>query len=194
MRKSAKLGLLALVTAIMAALAASPASAITVEGGEEITASSERLVLLSEGGIVNPAITCEVTLTGSIEAEIEEGEVVGDTDNVVVNSCTGGTARPISPFGWDIFLNEIVLSEANSGSGNLTQRGVSFEVTVAGVNCRFGGSTNFVLPASGSPLVATTLDTTRELTLVDTGGSILCPPRGGLQGTFELDPSLTLIL
>jgi hypothetical protein len=195
MRTPLWLSLLGLCAALVAALAASPARAITVEAGHEITMRSESVVMLSEGGLVTPAFTCEYTLVIDIEESIEVEEVIGDLDDFVVNGCTGGmTGIPIRPFDWDIVLIELELTEQDEGELFMTIRNWRYETFGLGGRCQWEGHVNFIGSISGSPLVASAVLTTTELTLRQFGGSILCPPRASPSGVFELDPSLTLLL
>jgi hypothetical protein len=194
MRTSIKRFLVALATAMVAAVAASPASAVTFDPWF-LEADSSSLVLLSEGGLINPAITCSVDLFGYIDEErsFDEGDVIGDIDISTVHQCTGGTARFALTGFWDLRFVEIDLISETWGHLTLRIHDVHFTVVVSGVTCEFGGTLDLIFDVSGRPLIGWIAETSRGLTLVDVGGSFLCPPRAGFSGTFTTN-FLTLVL
>jgi hypothetical protein len=190
-RTRVQLAVVAFIVATAAALGSSSAlAAIQIEDSSvDIDATGLGITLLSEGGFVNPEVTCAFELNGDLEGVIEVEEVIGDTDTVSFFFCSGGTitagAQSI-----DLRLEDFFLVQEDLGAGLILAEDIDFSVTISGVTCDFGGPLHLTLPALGEPLLVSRLEVNEQLTLTDTGGSILCPPRGGLSGSLGLDPTL----
>jgi len=195
--KSAFVAFLAAAAALL--MGASMANAdITASPAGAMTATSLGTVdLIGEGGLIDITISCDVTLTGSVNASIAD-------PNGALGAVTGGSARNC-----DNGSATLLVSSANTwpltlvGSPDLTNtlarleiRNVQFSVTVLGQTCLYTGNIPLTLDYTsiGGGRFSTGLITVNPHSLGLASGSFLCPTDGILDATFALSPLQTLVL
>lgn len=192
------------------ALLATAAIAVTAQASEQISSSttatvatSPSLVFTASSAIGNISITCRVELESTISSEPipnTAGALVGRVTAVRIANASNGERLCDSNVGlvgvevlnlpWHIRLVRLVLGER----GTLVVLGASFNLTLLnlGFSCLYGDDVNADGELVGGSTL-TTLQTDQDGIPLVSGG-IFCPSTGGLEGVFNLSPTITLTL
>jgi hypothetical protein len=182
MHKHVKRALLALAAALACALAAGPAaaSAIEVDPGGNASAEASDLVLLSEGGLINPARTCDVELDVTFETSITVsiGSRAGVVNAVTFLNCSGGGMAAVMDGPWPLTFRSIILVTTPKVL-RLRMEDVHLAID-SPIDCRYGGYVELRFYLYGPPLVSNAFASDPALTLTDIGGDPFCPPNAGL--------------
>jgi hypothetical protein len=197
MRNTIKLGLSALLAAILLASALSTASARNLEvSNQRFRVRWSRLEFRS--GFVT--IRCQVTLEGSFHsrtfAKIERTLVGAITRiDVFEERCTGGIARAERPPPWHVTYEGFTGILPNIQTIRLLMQRFQFLVESIGVRCKYGTSTDNVtgsaaVNAAGEVTTLQPLAPRNIATLLEGGG--LCSATGSLVSNPE-DGIVTLL-
>jgi len=188
MRTSIKLGVTALMAAMLLASALSTASARNLE----ITSATNFRTTWSRLEFQSSLVTvrCQVTLEGSFHsrtipkiARLLIGSIT--RINVKEESCSGGTARPDRPPPWHLTYEGFTGRLPNIEKIRLLMQRFQFAIIAFGVTCRYGTSTDnvtgdAVLNAGGEVTNIVPTATRNIANLLEGGG--LCPAAGTLVG------------
>jgi len=185
MRNTIKLGLTALMAAMLFASALGTASARNLEvSTETFRVTWSRLEFQSS--LVT--IRCEVTLEGSFHSRTIpkiERLLIGSITRISVKeeSCTGGRARPERPPPWHLTYEGFTGRLPTIETIRILMQRFQFAIIALGTTCKYGTSTDNI---TGSAVinVASQISNIQPLAgrnianLLEGGG--LCPPNGTL--------------
>jgi hypothetical protein len=197
MRISIRLGLTALIAAILLASAVNAASARNLE------VSNQRFrVTWSRMEFQTPTIvvTCQVTLEGSMHSRTipkVERLLIGAITriNMKEESCTGGSGRPEQPAPWHISYEGFTGRLPNIETVRFLSSRWVFAITSSGVTCKYGTATQNI---TGSAIINGSGEVTNEQALAGRSrvelleGGILCPASGTMV-TGATDGVVTLL-
>jgi len=197
MRNTIKLGLTALMAAMLLASALSTASARNLEVSNQnwrVTWSN----LEFQSSLVT--VRCRVTLEGSFHSRTipkREGLLVGSITRISVfeERCTNGQARPERPPPWHLTYEGFTGTLPTIATVRLLMQRFQFAIIAFGVTCKYGREGDNVTgdAAVNAAGEITTIRPTRErniASLLEGGG--LCPANGTLvSGTG--DGNVTLL-
>jgi len=198
MRISIRLGLTALMAAMLLASALSTASARNLE----ITSATNFRVTWSRlelaGSFVN--IRCQVTMEGSFHSRTipkVQGLLIGSLTRITFKeeSCSGGTAHSVRQPPWHFTYEGFTGRLPNIETVRFLFSRFLFALIAFGVTCTYGSSTDNLTFSAGLNAAGevTNLVPLRERSiynLLEGGG--LCPPNGTLVGSATDGISTTL--
>jgi len=185
MRNTIKLGLTALMAAILLASAVSTALARNLS----IDSTTFRVTwsrLEFQSSLVT--VRCQVTLEGSFHSRTIPKVarlLIGSITRISVkeNSCTGGTARPERPPPWHLTYEGFTGRLPTIETVRVLMQRFQFAIIALGVTCKYGTSTDNItgsanLGATGAIASLTPLTGRNIAHLLEGGG--LCPETGTL--------------
>ncbi len=193
MRFSAKLGLTALMAALLLA------SAVNIASAGRLSTSNQNFRVTWSRLEFQSAVTirCQVTLEGSFHArsiaKVERTLIGGITRaDVKEESCTGGTARANSPFPWHVTYESFEGTLPTITAVNLLLQRFLFTIsaTIIGirVTCRYGLERDNITGRANlnAERAVTTLVPVAGRNIASfLEGSGLCPATGTLAGASE---------
>jgi len=190
MRTSAKLGLTALIAALLLSAAISTAGARSLSvSSQTIRATWSRLEFNEEG--IGLSVRCQVTLEGSFHSRTitkVRGALIGAITrvNVFTERCTGGFAKGKPPFPWHITYESFTGTLPTITSVRLLLARFRFLLIVPGLaTCEYGTSTDNVIGSANlSAGVVTSLEPVRGSNSAHKvePSTLFCPNEGQLVG------------
>jgi len=197
MRISIRLGLTALLAAMLLASALSTASARNLEvSNQNFRVTWSRLEFQSSLATVR----CQVTLEGSMHSRTIpkiQGLLIGAITRITIKeeSCTGGTARPERPPPWHLTYEGFTGRLPTIESVRFLAQRFQYAIIAFGATCKMGTSTDNItgrttLNGSGDAVNQIPLTGRNIVNLLEGGG--LCPASGTFVGG-EADGVITLL-
>lgn len=184
MRKFALMGALA---TLVLSLAAATASAYSISPSGSFSASKATLGFTGPFGAT---MSCDVTLSGSLNATFSRGGSAGSITSANLANCTrGASVLFVNPTAWDIVATTVNESGGRVTDGLLTIVGVQFEVQNLPIigTCLYSGN---IGATATNPISALTVQTN---SLPRVSGSSLCG-NGAINAgqVFSLSPTQTI--
>ena len=174
------------VLALLPAARAAAVEQLAVTPAGEVTAVSQGPITFTAGGYT---ITCNVTLTGSIEEDpllAVVGNRAGTITGASISGCTNGAITAVLGLPLSIEYAGITGTLPSITSMQFTLDRLAFESTMLGLfRCLYSGAIRATLPLTGTnPSIGNSLRIDESSTFTKISGSEACPTTGRMSATY----------